>query len=225
VGTGRRIAAAAVGVVALLLVLAQLFLPGIAADHISSKLARYGHVQSVHVSAWPAIELLWGRADSVRVRASDLALAPSQGAHVVQEASGVHDLDMSAARVRVGPLALTEVKLRKHGAQLSATALAGDAAVAAALPPGVHVRLLRSERGAVEVGVGGTIFGVGGEIDAVARASGGKLIASPSAPLLRAFAITLFEDPHVYIEGIAASAAAEAPPARRYTLEMNARLE
>jgi hypothetical protein len=225
VRTARRIAVVAAGVVVLLLVLAQLFLPGIAADRISSRLARYGHVQSVHVSAWPAIKLLWGHADSVRVRASDLVLAPSQGAHVVQEASGVRDLDMSAARVRVGPLALTEVTLRKRGAQLSATAVAGEAAVAAALPSGVRVRLLRSESGAVEVSVGGTLFGVGGEIEAVARASGGKLIAGPSAALLRAFTITLFEDPHVYVEGIAASAAAAAPPARRYSLGMTARLD
>jgi hypothetical protein len=224
VGRARRIAAAGVGIVVLLLVLAQLFLPRIAADRISSRLARYGHVQSVHVSAWPAIELLWGHADSVRVRASDLALAPSQGAHVVREASGVHDLDMSAARVRVGPLALTEVTLRKRGAQLSAQALVGEAAVTAALPSGVSVSMLRSEGGAVEVSVGGSLFGVGGELHAVAQASEGRLIARPTAPLLSAFALTLFEDRHVYVEGVGASATV-APHERGYRVQMRARLD
>ena len=53
----------------LLLVLAQLLLPRIAASRISSRVGRYGTVQSVSVSAWPAVELLWGHADSVRVKA------------------------------------------------------------------------------------------------------------------------------------------------------------
>jgi len=44
----------------LLLGLAQLFLPRIAAGRITSRLGRYGRVESVSVSAWPAVKLLWG---------------------------------------------------------------------------------------------------------------------------------------------------------------------
>ena len=219
----RRIAAAGIGVVVLLVVLAQVLLPGIAADRISSRLARYGHVRSVDVTAWPAVELLWGTADSVRVRASDLTFALSQTGHVLGEASGAHDIDMTAARVRVGPLELSEVSFQKRGAQLVARALASEAAVAAALPPGVRIRLLRSEGGSVEVGVGGALFGVGGEIDALAQASAGKLVARPAAPLLQLFSLTLYADPRVYIESIAARPIAS--PAPGYRLMMRARLQ
>ncbi|MFZ0377875.1 MAG: hypothetical protein WAL38_08625, partial [Solirubrobacteraceae bacterium] len=56
------------GLVLLVLVVAQLVLPGIAADRLRDQLARSGTVISVKVSAFPAIELLWGDADSVVVR-------------------------------------------------------------------------------------------------------------------------------------------------------------
>jgi hypothetical protein len=219
----RRIAAVGVGVTVVLLVLAQLFLPGIAADRISSRLARYGHVRSVEVDAWPAVELLWGSADSVRVRASDLTFALSDTGHVLGQASGANDIDLRAERVHVGPLALSEVSFHKRGAQLLAQALATEAAVAAALPPGIHIRLLRSEGGSVEVSVGGSLFGVGGEIDALAQASEGKLVARPVAPLLRLFSLTLYQNPHVYIESIVARPASA--PAPGYRLVMRARLQ
>ncbi len=223
-GRARRIAAVSTGAVVLLLVLAQLFLPGIAADRISSRLARYGRVRSVQVTAWPALKLLWGEADKVRVRADELTLALPQTGHVLGEGRGAHDIDMTAARVRVGPLALSDASLQKRGSQLSAQALAPEAAVAAALPPGVHVRLVRSEGGSVEVGVGGSLFGVSGEVDALAQATEGKLIARPASPLLALFALTLYEDPRVYVEDIAAGSVPVGAREAGYLLRMRARL-
>jgi hypothetical protein len=223
VGRARRIAIAGVGAIALLLVLAQVLLPGIAADRISSRLARYGHIDSVEVKAFPAVELLWEHADTVRVHASELTVPLSRVGHVLREARGAHDVDMSAAYVRVGPLVLSEVSFHKRGPRLVADALAGEAAVAAALPRGLHVRLLRSEAGTVEVSVGGGLFGVGGEIDAIAQAREGKLIAHPANALLGLFSLTLYEDPHVYIEGVAAIPASTTAPG--YRLSMQARLQ
>jgi hypothetical protein len=212
------------GAIVLLVVLAQVFLPGIAADHISSRLSRYGRVRSVEVTAWPAVKLLWGEADKVRVRADDLRLALPQTGHVLGEARGAEDIDMSAGSVRVGPLVLSEASFQKRGSQLSAQALASEAAVAAALPPGIRVRLLRSGGGAVEVSVGGSLFGVSGEIEALAQTSEGKLIVRPAAPLLQLFSLTLYEDPHVYVEDIAASATTSAAREAGYRLTMRARL-
>ncbi|MGD1058944.1 MAG: hypothetical protein ABR992_16185, partial [Solirubrobacteraceae bacterium] len=55
-----------------LLALAQVVLPRIAVSRIESRVGRYGKVQSVSVSAWPAVELLWGHVGSVHVRAKSL---------------------------------------------------------------------------------------------------------------------------------------------------------
>ena len=51
VGKAGRIGVGAIGVIAVVLVLAQVFLPGIAASSITSRLRKYGRVQSVSVSA------------------------------------------------------------------------------------------------------------------------------------------------------------------------------
>jgi len=180
-------------------------------------------VRSVEVKAWPAIELLWGDADSVRVRASDLSIALPQTGHVLREASGAEKIDMTAVRVRVGPLVLSEVSFQKRGSRLYAQASASEAAVAEVLPPGVRVRLVRSEDGSVEVSVGGSLFGVGGEIDALAQAREGKLIARPTTPLLGLFSLTLYADPRVYVESVAATQTSM--PVSGYRLTMRARLQ
>ena len=55
VGRAGRIGALLAGVVVLVLVLAQLFLPGIAASMIRARIEKYGTVRGVTVKAWPFI--------------------------------------------------------------------------------------------------------------------------------------------------------------------------
>jgi hypothetical protein len=224
-GHGRRnarIGLSLAGAVLLLLVLAQLLLPRIAASRISSRVGRYGAVQSVSVSAWPAVKLLWGGVDSVRVSAGHLSLSPAQAATLLWEARDAASLDVTAESVQVGPLRVSGARLRKRGRALSAEARVGEAEVRAALPQGLEVRLLRSEGGRVEVQASGGLFGVGTSVDAVALASGGKLVAHPVGALLEGLQLTLFSDPHVYVEGVGASAEAGRPAS--YRLSMRASL-
>jgi len=217
-----RLAAAAAAVPLGLLVLAQLLLPRIAASRISSRVGRYGHVDHVDVSAWPAVKLLWSDADSVTVRAGRLALSPSQASGLLREGRGVSKLDVSAEGVRVGPLALTDATLQKRGAQLSAQGDTTQAAAQAALGTGVTVQLLGSEAGRVRVEVGGSLFGVGASVPAVAEAQDGELIAHPEGFLLEGFRLTLFSNPQVHVEGVAASVLSSDP--LTYRLSMSALL-
>jgi hypothetical protein len=199
-----RIVAIAAAVLLGLLVLAQLLLPRIAASRISSRVGRYGHVEHVSVSAFPAIKLLWGDADSVDVRAGPLALTPGQAAGLLWEGRGAGRIDIGAPTVRVGSLALTDAVLRKRGAQLSAHAHASQAAVREALGSGVSVRLLGSEGGRVRVAATGSLFGVGATVAAVAESEDGKLVVHPEGLLLEGFRLTLFKDPHVHVIAVAA---------------------
>ena len=194
----------AAAVLLALLVLAQLLLPRVAASRISSRVGRYGHVEHVSVSAWPAVKLLWGHADSVQVRAAHLALSPAQAGALLWEGRGASRIDVSAEAVRVGSLARTGAVLRKRGSQLSAHARASRAAVRAALGPGVGVRLLSSEGGRVRVAATGSLVGVGATVAAVAESEAGKLVVHPEGFLLEAFRLTLFKDPHVRVVGVAA---------------------
>src|SRR3979411_1043256 len=99
--------------------LAQLLLPKLAASRISSRVGRYGAVEHVDVSAWPAVELLWGSADSVTVRARSLSLSPAQAAKLLWEGRDVHSMRLDASSVRVGNVRLGGAHLRKRGSSLA----------------------------------------------------------------------------------------------------------
>ncbi len=211
------------GGIALVLALAQLLLPRIAASRISSRVGRYGNVQSVHVSAWPAVKLLWGSADSVTVRAGHLKLSPEQTARLLWEARGASTMAVTAGSVQEGPLRLSEASLHKHGDALSAQAYMTATDVRAALPEGLEVKLLSSERGQVRVRASGGLFGVKTSVDAVAGASEGRLIARPLGILLSGLRLTLFSDPHVHVEGVGASPDDRTPPGYRLTMSASLR--
>jgi hypothetical protein len=217
-----RIAISAVVLVLALLVLAQIVLPSIAASRIRSRVGRYGSVKSVKVSAWPAIKLLWGDADSVSVHVAGLTVSPQRAAGLLSEGNGVAHLDLSADSLKVGPLQMTGATLHKRGDELSAEASTTQAAAQAALPAGLSAELIGSEAGKVEVRATGGLFGLQASLDAVAEAVSGKLIAHPVGALLEGFRITIFANPHIYVEGIAASTEASTP--LTYRLSINASL-
>jgi hypothetical protein len=190
----------------LVLVLGQILLPRIAASRISSRIGRYGKVDSVHVTAWPAIKLLWGHADSATVHASNLRLSPAQTAYLLWEGRGLGRIDVSASSAQEGPLRLSAVKLHKHGERLQAHALLSQAQVKAALPAGFDVQLLGSRRGQVEVRASGGLFGIGASVNAVAEANGGRLVVHPRGQLVEGLQLTLFSEAHVHVEGVGARA-------------------
>jgi hypothetical protein len=212
------------GAVVVLLGLAQIFLPKLAASRISSRIGKYGSVDSVHVSAWPAIELLWQHADSVRVHATRLHVSPAQTGKLLEEASATDHLDVTVANVQEGPLRLSDVSFHKQGSQMSAQGHVSEADVQAALPPGFSVQLLGSKEGEVEVSASGGLFGIGASVDAVASASEGKLVVHPRGPLIEALKLTLFSDRRVYVEGVSAAAVTGADGAPGYLLGITAQL-
>jgi DUF2993 family protein len=213
-----------VGALLLVLVLAQLLLPGIAANRISSRLSAYGTVESVSVKAWPALELLWHHADSVTVRAGALDVTPAQTARLLWEARGMNEIQMTASSVREGRVQLRGVSLRKRGSSLSGRARMTEMDVKAALPAGFHLRLLAGEGGEIKVRASGGLFGVHGSLDAVAGASQGKLIARPAGASTGALALTVFSQSHVYVEGVGASAVRSPGGALSYQLTISASL-
>ncbi len=160
VGRAGRIGALLAGAIVLVLVLAQIFLPGIAASRIRSRVGRYGTVRSVAVTAWPAVELLWGKADSVDVRAGSLSLNPAQTVELLGEARGVKRMNLTAESLKEGPLQLHEASFSKHGDALLGQAQTSRADVGKALGEGIEVRLQSSHDGQVQVSASGGLFGV-----------------------------------------------------------------
>jgi LmeA-like phospholipid-binding len=219
-----RIAVALAAGIVLVLVLAQLLLPGIAANRISTRLGSYGSVESVSVKAFPALKLLWHKADSVTVKATSLKLTPAQTAALLWEARGLNDIDLTASSMTEGPLRLHDVSVRKRGKSLTGQAQMTAADADSALPEGFGLQLLGGEGGEVKVRASGGLFGVGGSLDALVLASDGKLIARPVGFPLDALTLTLFSEPHVYVAGVGARAISGPGGAPSYQLGIRAAL-
>ncbi len=214
-----KVLALTAGVLLAVLVIAQLILPRIAAHRISSRIGRYGKVEDVSVSAWPAVKLLWGDADSAHVMAGHLTLTPKQASALLWESKGVQSMDVSASSVRLGTLELEDAVLRKRGDQLSGEATTTAAQAAAALPAGVSVSLLDSREGHVEVRAGGGLFGIATSVNARAEAKDGSLVVHPVGFLIEGFQLTLFSDHHVHIESIGAHVTSRQPLTYRLSIE------
>jgi hypothetical protein len=196
------------GVTVAVLVLAQIFLPGIAARKVRERVARYGVVESASVKAFPAIELLWEKADSAKVKVRSLKASAVQTAELLSSTRGVHDLRIQVATLHEGPITLHDAEIHKLGNQLEAKAQLSQSDLQAALPPELEVQPLSSADGKVQVRAGGGLLGVHASVPATVEADEGKLVAQPEGLPLAGFTrLTLFADPRIAVQGVAMSAA------------------
>ena len=181
--------------VASLLVAAQIILPIVAEDRVRSELSATGRVTSVEVSAFPALKLLFGRADSVRVRMSRARIGSGDLGDRLASTKRVDSLDARVDTLTLGPLVVHDVTLRKRGSALTGSASVRSADLSAALPVDLGLRPVSS------AGDGLVLEGSVGPISARARlsASDGALVIAPDG-LLGGFAtLTLFQDPRVRV--------------------------
>lgn len=200
----RRLTALAIvlAVVILLLVVAQLVLPGIAAQRLRDRLAKSGQVLDVHVSAFPAIELLWHQADRVVVRLKTYHSNPRPLSSLLEQTKDTGSLDASAGEFDTGLVNLHDAVLRKRGDTLTGSATVTASDLRSALGGAIQdVQPVASGGG--ELTLQGTVLGV--TADATLRAQNGALVVQPDVPILNFVTVTVFSDPHVGVQGVAAS--------------------
>jgi hypothetical protein len=205
----RRLIAAAI-VLAVLVVLAaaaQLLLPGIAEDRVRDRLAHNGRVESVHVSAFPAIKLLWGRADRVTVRMANVRAGVARLGDLIGRTADDDRVDASTRELDVLTLRLRDARLQKRGDRLVGEATVTDADLRAALPPGFALRPVASADGRLVLRGTATLFGTTISANAVLLAQDGRLKIAPDVPFGGFAALTVFADPHVHVDGVGARAA------------------
>ena len=114
-GRGLRVALWVAAICVVLLVASQLLLPRLAVHTVRQRVGRYGPVLSAHVSAFPALELLWGHAQSASVSTGPLRMTQAQATGLLQDARGIDSLDLSATSLVMEPLRLEHVKPRLLG--------------------------------------------------------------------------------------------------------------
>jgi len=212
--------AVAVGAVIVAAAVAQLLLPGVVAGRVRSRLARQGDVQSVSVYAFPAVKLLWGQADSIRVRMSALRSSRSDTGDLLARSAATHDLDASIASLSEGVLTLRDVMLSKRGSSLTGQATVADTDLRAALPPGLGVAPVASGGGQLLLRAQGSLFGFGLAVDALLQTRDGAVVVAPvGVPFAALATLTVFSDPRLSVLGVGAR-----PAAGGYTLTAQGRL-
>jgi hypothetical protein len=209
---GPRASRIALGVSAplvLMLLLSQALLPSLAAKRVSDRVSRYGTVKSASVSAFPALELLWGKADSVSVHAGTLSITPAQIASLLWEGRVVSHtmvtVDTTSLHMAILPNALTmsDIHMEKHGSSVQASATLTQQQLSEALPSGIRFEPVASGGGQVQARASGGLFGVQASIDVILRPFEGRLVAEPQGlPLAGLATFTLFSDSHLKVTSV-----------------------
>jgi hypothetical protein len=204
----RRLGALGVAaLVVLLLVIAQLVLPGIAAQRLRDRLARSGRVLEVQVSAFPAIELLWHHADSVVVRMAGYRAAPTNLSGTLDQAGNVGSLRASAQTFQDGRLTLHDASLVKQGNRLAGSATVNESDLRTAVPFLTSVTPVASSAGRLTLRGTATLLGLSATVDATVSAQDGKLVVAPDVPFGGLATVIVFSDPRIKVQGVSASPA------------------
>lgn len=194
------------GVVGAALLAAQFVLPSLAASVIRHRLGRDGVVERVHVSAFPAVELLWGHADAVQIHLEKLDISVDRATELAGQAHRVDDAQVTIDTLHEGALTVHHVRARLRHAQLSVSAALATRDLQLALPPQLTLSAHRGSAGRLVVRTTADILGAQVGVDAVVSARDGALVASPAVPLLgNLLNFTLFSDPRIAIESIRAT--------------------
>lgn len=202
----RRIAVlAAAGLVLLVLVVAQLLLPGIAAQELRNDLEQSGTVLEVKVTAFPAIKLLWHKADTVVVRMGRYRSGASQLGDTLGRAFDAGSLDASAQELEVGPLTLRSATLRKRGSELTGAATVTQADLRSAVFFLDNVEPVASENGRLTLRGTASFLGLTATVDATVAAQNGALVVAPDVPFGGITTLTLFNNEHVQVQSVSAA--------------------
>ena len=183
---GVQLPLGAVCTIVLLLVLAQLLLPSIA--------------------AFPAIKLLFGQADNADVSVGTLTAGSQQAGRLLSEMQGVGTINATVRRLDEHGLILKDVTLRKRGSAAAASATVSSTALKDALP--LNMALDSRSLGAAGIALSGNFTVLGHKINAQVGVAthNGAIVLHPLlhglASLLDGLNVTVFRSPAVSIRSV-----------------------
>jgi len=205
---GFRVAAGAALLIVLVLVAAQIFLPGIAESSLRSDLAKHGPVRHLSLSSSPAIKLLWHRADSVDVAMDSYRSEPgghTSVANFLSDTRRVGKLDVSVGLLKAQLVSLHDVRLHKDGNDLAGSARITQREVTDALPNFVGIRPLSAGQNGIVLRASATVLGQRVRIHLRILADQGRVVVRPEGlPFGSLATITVFKDSRVYVKSLGA---------------------
>lgn len=210
-----RAALALLGLLVAALVGGQLVLPRVAERRISDSLAATGKVRRVSVEAVPAVKLLFKHADRVEIDMADARAGTGRLAQLLRRTGGAREVDARVDLVRVGPLQLRGVALRKDHDRLSGEATLSDADLAAALPSQLALRPVDDPAGELVLEASAGVFTARARLSA----RDGALVIAPEGLLGGLGSLTVFRDSRVQVTDVGSKLGADG-----FTLTASGRL-
>jgi hypothetical protein len=112
-----RIAALLAAAVVLVLLVSQLFLPGIGEGVIEDRLTENGGVAEASLSATPAARLLWGSGDEIGIDATglDLEVTTAEDPVVFDDLDRFDDVEIIIRDSSMGPVDMDDFVLTRNG--------------------------------------------------------------------------------------------------------------
>jgi LmeA-like phospholipid-binding len=193
-----RVVFALLGLLVAALVGVQLALPRVAERRISHDLAATGEVRRVSVKAVPAVKLLFKRADRVEIDMAEARAGTGRLAQLLRQTRGAREIDARVDVVRVGPLQLRGVALRKDHDRLSGEASVSDADLAAALPRQFALRPVDDPAGELVLEASAGVFTARARLSA----RDGALVIAPEGLLGGLGSLTVFRDSRVQVTAV-----------------------
>jgi hypothetical protein len=183
--------------------LGQLVLPGLAASRIRDTLLAKGEGVSVSVSAFPAVMLLFGHADSVVVHVHAMrAAGHGDLAALLKRVAQTDRLSATIEKMSVLGLELQDVSLYKRGSNAVASAIVTRKAIASALPADISLSGRQEGQSTLQLTVTAHVLGHAVSPSARLKVDSGALQIAPTIPLIGFLRITVFSDPLVSLDGI-----------------------
>jgi hypothetical protein len=183
----------------------QLIAPSIATSVLRDRLAKDGRVISAKLSAFPWLQLLWQRADTVTVRMADYNPAPRRIHELLAEAEGIGTLDISIAVLRTGLLTLHQVSFSKHGDEMVGAAQLDLRDLQSAFPVVRSLTPVQEADGRLVLRGTASVLGVSASVDVEVVARDGKLIVAPTGLFGGLATVTLFDDPQISVQSVSVS--------------------
>jgi len=126
-----RIAAIAGAAIVVVLLVSQIFLPGIGEGVIKDRLTENGGTADVSLSATPAARLLWGSGDKIAVDATglDLEVTTSDDPVVFDDLDRFDDVEIVINDSSMGPVQMSNFVLTRNGDEPYSLEATGDTSV------------------------------------------------------------------------------------------------
>ncbi len=206
---------AIVGLLCAALAAAQVLLPRVAEGRIRANLGEQSTGLKVDVHASPAIKMLLGKVDRVKIRADELRADDSPSAPPVDEllsrAGAISQLDVRIGEVQApAGVRVRDVAVRKDGDAISVRAGLDLARLKAVMPAGIDLKPLPAPDGEIRLGGSASPFGekIGAGVRLIAR-DGAVVMQPEGLPFASLVSVPVFSSDRISVDGLGASPAGD----------------